>query len=434
LWVDYSGDHCHKDTKTQSRTKILCDSLCLRDFVAVFPRSVTRNSFMVNIGLDSLLESKLDLLEGSRVGLIVNPASINSRFEHAADLFHHNPRINLTVLFGPQHGIRGETQDNMIEWQTFRDKRTGLPAYSLYGETRKPTAEMLAGVDVLVFDIQDAGTRVYTFIYTMALAMQAARESGKRFIVLDRPNPINGAHLEGNILEAEFQSFVGMFPIPMRHGMTIGELALMFNCEFGIGCELEVVKMEGWCREMWYEDTKLPWVMPSPNLPTVDAAVVYPGSVMVEGTNVSEGRGTTRPFEIIGAPYIDPYELIDELKKDNLPGVAFRPLYFEPAFHKFAGELCGGVQIHVTNRSSFKPVITGVAMVRALRRLYPDRFDWKQPPYEYVYDKLPFDVISGSSRLREQIEAGTRVSEIEESWREGLNEFAVRRESYLLYD
>ncbi len=389
---------------------------------------------MVKTGLEILLDSRLSLLDGSRVGLIVNPASINSRFEHAADLFHQHPQINLTVLFGPQHGIRGETQDNMIEWQTFRDKRTTLPAYSLYGETRKPTPEMLANLDVLVFDIQDVGTRVYTFIYTMALAMEAARECGKRFIVLDRPNPIGGLQIEGNLLEPDFQSFVGMFPIPMRHGMTIGELGLMFNREFGIGCEVEVVKMEGWRRSMFYEDTRLPWVMPSPNIPTIDTAVVYPGSVMFEGTNISEGRGTTRPFEIIGAAYIEPDELIEELRKDNLPGVVFRPLHFQPTFHKFEGELCGGIQIHAIDRNAFKPVITGAAVISAIRRLYPDGFEWKQPPYEYVYDKLPFDVINGSSRLREQIEAGRPVAEIEESWRDGLREFGGRRETYLLYD
>lgn len=389
---------------------------------------------MIKTGLELILESKLGLLDAARVGLIVNPASINSRFQHAADLFHQHPRINLTALFGPQHGIRGETQDNMIEWQTFRDPRTGLPAYSLYGETRKPAAEMLAGVDVVVFDIQDAGTRVYTFNYTMALAMEAARELGKRFIVLDRPNPINGIQMEGNVLESEFRSFVGMFPIPMRHGMTIGELALMFNREFGIGCELDVVRMEGWRRAMWYQETGLPWVMPSPNLPTVDTAVVYPGSVMIEGTNVSEGRGTTRPFEIIGAPFVDPWQLADELQKANIPGVLFRPLHFEPAFHKFANELCGGVQIHVVDRSTFKPVITGIAIVSTIRRLYPDHFEWKQPPYEYVSDKLPFDVINGSSRLREQIEEGNPVAEIEESWSEGLLEFDERRGEYLLYD
>jgi len=388
----------------------------------------------MKLGLEVLFESRLDLLGGARVGLIVNPSSINSRFEHAADLFHQHPQIKLTALFGPQHGIRGETQDNMIEWQTFRDKRTGLPAYSLYGETRKPIPEMLADVDVLVFDIQDVGTRVYTFNYTMALAMEAARECGKRFIVLDRPNPICGAQVEGNILEPEFRSFVGMFPIPMRHGMTTGELALMFNREFGIGCELEVVRMEGWRRTMWYEETRLPWVMPSPNIPTVDTAAVFPGGVMIEGTNVSEGRGTTRPFEIIGAPFIGPSELIDQLRTNHLPGVVFRPLHFQPTFHKFAGELCGGLQIHVTERQSFKPVITCVAIISAIRRLYPDYFEWKQPPYEYVYDKLPFDVIGGGSKLREQIEAGIAVPEIEKSWRTGLNEFAERRREYLMYD
>jgi uncharacterized protein YbbC (DUF1343 family) len=389
---------------------------------------------MVKTGLEIILASRLDLLDSARVGLIVNPASINSRFQHAADLFYQHPQINLTALFGPQHGIRGETQDNMIEWRTFRDQRTGLPAYSLYGETRKPTPEMLADVDVLVFDIQDVGTRVYTFVYTMALAMEAAGECGKRFVVLDRPNPINGVQIEGNILEPEFRSFVGMFPIPMRHGMTAGELALMFNREFGIGCDLEIVKMQGWRRPMWYDDTDLPWVLPSPNMPTLDTAVVYSGVVFLEGTNVSEGRGTTRPFELIGAPFIDPYELAGALENEGLPGVVFRPLHFQPAFHKFAGAVCGGVQIHVIDRSSFKPVITGAAIVGAILRLYPDSFEWKQPPYEYVYDKLPFDVINGSSRLREQIEAGMNIRGIEESWRGSLNEFADRRKEYLLYD
>jgi uncharacterized protein YbbC (DUF1343 family) len=389
---------------------------------------------VMKLGLEVLLESRLSLLDGARVGLIVNPASINSRFAHAADLFHQEKRINLVALFGPQHGIRGETQDNMIEWQSFTDKRTGLPAFSLYGEDRKPAPEMLSDLDALVFDVQDVGTRVYTFIYTMALAMEAAGERGLRFIVLDRPNPINGLRVEGNIHEPEFRSFVGMFPIPMRHGMTAGELALMFKGEFGINCELEVIKMEGWRRSMVYEDTRLPWVMPSPNIPTIDTAVVYPGAVMVEGTNVSEGRGTTRPFEIIGAPFINPNSLVEELEKDNLPGVIFRPLHFQPTFHKFNGEICGGIQIHVTNRDQFKPVATGVAVISAIRRLYPESFRWKQPPYEYVYDRLPFDVINGTIRLREQIESGMCVAEIEASWQEGILDFAARRESYLLYD
>jgi uncharacterized protein YbbC (DUF1343 family) len=384
-------------------------------------------------GIEVFLESDAGALNGARVGLIVNPASIDSKFEHAADLFYHHPRINLTALFGPQHGIRGETQDNMIEWQSFRDAKTGLPAYSLYGESRKPSAEMLADVDAIVFDVQDVGTRVYTFIYTMALAMEAARENGKHFVVLDRPNPIGGVEVEGNLHEPVFASFVGMYSIPMRHGMTVGELALMFNNEFSIGCELKVIGMEGWRREMWHEETGLPWVMPSPNIPTIDTAVVYPGSVMVEGTEISEGRGTTRPFEILGAPYVEPGRLIDVLKRDNLPGVTFRPQHFQPTFHKFAGRLCGGIQIHVTDRRVFRPVSTGIAIISAIRRLYPVEFAWKQPPYEYVYDKLPFDVINGTSRLREQIEADESVARIDESWRASLEEFRKRRDPYLLY-
>lgn len=385
-------------------------------------------------GLEILLDSRLDLLDDQRVGLICHPASINSRFEHAADLFFDNSRIQLTALFGPQHGIRGETQDNMIEWQTFRDSRTGLPAYSLYGETRKPTPEMLSDIDVLVFDVQDVGTRVYTFIYTMALAMQAARECGKRLIVLDRPNPINGLQIEGNILEPQFASFVGLYTIPMRHGMTVAELALMFNQEFGIGCDLEVVKMQGWQRAMWFEETGLPWVLPSPNMPTVDTATVYPGMVMFEGTTVSEGRGTTRPFEIIGAPFIEPRRLVERLNEEKLTGCIFRPLHFEPTFHKFKGERCGGLQLHVTDRETFKPVMTGIAIIAAIRQLYPDRFAWKAPPYEYVYDKLPFDIINGSAGIREMIEAGTSLNDIEASWRTGLEDFAARRAPYQLYD
>lgn len=388
----------------------------------------------MKLGLEVLLEKRLDLLDGRRVGLIVNPASVNSRLEPTIDLFHRNPAISLAALFGPQHGIRGHTQDNMIEWTSFRDERTGLPAFSLYGETRIPTAEMLSSTDVLVFDVADIGTRVYTFAYTMALAMQAARDQAKRFIVLDRPNPIGGTLIEGNILDSSYSSFVGMFAIPMRHGMTVGELALMFNREFGIGCDLEVVSMQGWRREMWYDETGLPWVMPSPNMPTIDTAMVYPGTVLLEGTNISEGRGTTRPFEIIGAPYADPYQLSAELGGYSLPGVFFRPLYFQPTFNKYAGDLCGGLQIHVTDRLTFRPVVTGVAIVRAMRHLYPASFEWKQPPYEYVFDKLPFDVIAGESTLRDQIERGKSLGEIEASWSDGLESFRRTRQKYLSYD
>lgn len=384
-------------------------------------------------GLDLILDSTVKLLADSRVGLIVNPASVNAKLQHAIDLFHQHPKVELKALFGPQHGIRGETQDNMIEWESFRDRRTGLPVWSLYGKTRKPSKDMLADLDVLVFDLQDVGTRVYTFIHTMLLAMKAARECDLRFIVLDRPNPINGVQIEGNLLEAEYRSFVGMFPMPMRHGMTVGELASMFNREIGIGCELEVVRMEGWRRKMWYEETGLPWVMPSPNIPTVETTAVYPGCVLLEGTEVSEGRGTTKPFEIVGAPYIDPFELVDDLRAENLPGVVFRPLHFQPTFHKFTGEVCGGVQIHITDRSLFKPFLTGVAIVRAIRHRYPDSFSWKQAPYEYVFDRLPFDVIAGTARLREQIESGMPLAEIEASWGQPVDAFIEIRREYLLY-
>lgn len=387
----------------------------------------------ITLGIEVLLEDRARLLGGARVGLICNPATVDHRFRHAADLFRAHSDINLTALYGPQHGVRGETQDNMIEWEGFRDPRTGVMAYSLYGEVRKPIAEMLEDVDVLVFDLQDVGTRVYTFIYTMALAMEAARELGKRFIVLDRPNPVGGLAVEGNILESGHASFVGMYPILMRHGMTAAELARMFNKEFKIGCDLEVVPMQGYRRDFWFDDTDAPWVIPSPNMPTVETATVYPGAVFVEGTRISEGRGTTRPFEINGAPYADGYELAGHLIRLQLPGVHFRPHSFIPTFQKHAGELCHGVQIHVLDRAAFNPVITGIALIKAFHDLYPDDFEWQSPPYEYVYDRLPFDVIAGTTKLREQIEGGVSIEEIAASWAAGEKDFAERRKPYLLY-
>lgn len=387
----------------------------------------------MQLGLETLFSNYLQLLAGERVGLIVNPASINQQFEHAADVFYRCKEINLTTLFGPQHGIRGETQDNMIEWEGFLDKRTQTTVYSLYGKTRIPTEEMLKDVDVLVFDIQDVGTRVYTFIYTMAHAMQACAKYGKRMVVLDRPNPIGGELVEGNMLEPEFASFVGLFPIAMRHGMTVGELAQMFNEAFAINCKLDVVPMSGWKRSMWWDETNIEWILPSPNMPTLDTAMVYPGMVIFEGTAVSEGRGTTRPFELIGAPYIDAYELTDKLNSLNLPGVYFRPNYYQPTFHKHVGQLCGGLQLHILDRQKYKSVITAVAILSTIYHLYPNKFEWKQPPYEYVHDKLPIDVIFGSDKVRKQIEKGASITQIEESWQQGVDEFIKLRENYLIY-
>jgi uncharacterized protein YbbC (DUF1343 family) len=292
---------------------------------------------------------------------------------------------------------------------------------------------MLQDVDVLVFDMQDVGCRIYTFVYTLANCMRAAVRYGKRVVVCDRPNPINGVSVAGNILEPEYASFVGQFPLPTRHGMTVGELARMFNEHFSIGCDLEIVPMNGWRREFWHDDTDAPWVLPSPNMPTLDSATVFPGAVHFEGTQVSEGRGTTRPFELIGAPYIDPDDYADRLNALNLPGVFFRSCAFQPTFQKHAGVTCGGVQIHVTDRRIFKPVLTGVAVVKACFDMYGESFRWKEPPYEYVFDKNPFDVISGTDALRRSIERGDSLEAIRGSWAEGLSEFMSLRSEYLLY-
>jgi uncharacterized protein YbbC (DUF1343 family) len=354
----------------------------------------------VVLGLEKLCESRSDLIKGTRVGLVCNQASVDHGLNHSADVLRAAEGVNLTALFGPQHGIRGDLQDNMIETPHTMDTETGLPVYSLYSETREPTEEMLRDVDVLVCDLQDIGCRIYTFIYTIANCMRVARRLGKRVVVCDRPNPIGGVAVEGNVLENGFESFVGQYPLPTRHGMTAGELARMFNEHWEIGCELEVVPLDGWSRELWFDETDVPWVLPSPNIPTLDSATVFPGTVHVEGTQMSEGRGTTRPFELAGAPYVEASELARSLEALGLPGVKFRPTNFQPTFQKHAGVTCGGVQIHVLDREVFKPVLTGVAIIKACFDTYGDEFRWKEPPYEYVFDKNPFDVISGTDRLR----------------------------------
>lgn len=387
----------------------------------------------MRLGLDILLDDPRATLGDARVGLICHPASVGHRYRHAADLFHAHDAINLTALFGPQHGIWGQTQDDMIEWEGFTDARTGLPVYSLYGAHRKPTPEMLADVDTLVVDMQDVGTRIYTFIYTMALAMEAAQESGKRVVVLDRPNPLGGVEMDGNLLEPGHESFVGMYPLPTRHGMTIGELAKMFNDAFGIGCDLTVMPMAGWRRAMWHDESGAPWVFPSPNMPTLDSATVFPGAVHVEGTTISEGRGTTRPFELIGAPHIDPHALAAALEREDLPGVIFRPCFFEPTFQKHAGTVCGGVQLHVTDRDRFPAVLAGVAVLHMMIAQDPSVPIWKEPPYEYERDRFPFDVIAGTRTLREQLTEQIPLADIAASWQPGLTEFAEQRRPYLLY-
>jgi uncharacterized protein YbbC (DUF1343 family) len=395
--------------------------------------SMNNNKIPVTIGLERLLEQSDDILGAARVGLICNQASVDHSFQHAADLLFANPNIRLTALFGPQHGIRGDVQDNMIETDHAVDRSTGLPIHSLYSETREPTEAMLQDVDVLLFDMQDVGCRIYTFAYTMANCMRAAKKYGKKVVVCDRPNPITGLGVEGNVLETAQASFVGQFPIPTRHGMTLAELARMFNEDFEIGCDLEVVPMKRWERDNWQDETDAPWVMPSPNIPTVDTAVVFPGTVHFEGTQISEGRGTTRPFELVGAPYIQPEDYAEKLNEVGFPGVYFRSCVFRPTFQKHGGVSCGGVQIHVTDRATFKPVIVGVAMAKLAYDMYRESFRWKEPPYEYVYDRNPFDVIAGTSKLRESFERGDSLDSIQESWQEPLADFGKVRERYLLY-
>src|SRR6478672_573159 len=333
--------------------------------------SSVANRRRVKLGVEKLLEGDSPLVKGARVGLVCNQASVNHQFQHVADLLKNHAGVNLRALFGPQHGIRGDVQDNMVETEHATDRETGLPIYSLYSETREPTESMMREIDVIVFDMQNVGCRIYTFAYTMANCMLATRKFGKKVIVCDRPNPINGRDVAGNVLENGQESFVGQYSIPTRHGMTLGELARMFNEHFLIKCELEVVPMDGWDRDDWHDETDAPWVMPSPNMPTLDSATVFPGTVHFEGTQVSEGRGTTRPFELVGAPYIVSEDYAAELNNARLPGVYFRSCIFRPTFQKHSGVSCEGVQIHVMDRDIFEPVTTGLTMVKVARDLYP---------------------------------------------------------------
>jgi uncharacterized protein YbbC (DUF1343 family) len=386
---------------------------------------------MVRLGSDLLLASSR--LKGARVGIVCNHASLDRGFLHIVDRLAAAPDVTLAAIFGPQHGFRSDVQDNMIETPHADDPARRVPVYSLYSETREPTAAMLAGLDFLIIDLQDIGARIYTYIYTMANCLRASARHGVRVIVCDRPNPIGGTDVEGALLVEGFESFVGQFPIPMRHGMTIGELARLFNEHFAIGASLEIVQMEGWRREMYSDVTDLPWVMPSPNIPTLDTAIVYPGTVLFEGILISEGRGTTRPFELIGAPWIEAESFARQMNALKLPGAYFRPAVFEPTFQKHAKQTCGGCQIHVTDRQQFQPVLVGVALIAMFHQVDPARFAWRQPPYEYEHDKMPIDILAGSATLRGQIESGTSARDIAASWKKDEESFRKLREPYLLY-
>lgn len=387
------------------------------------------------LGIDRIEEEWPKELKGAKVALLVHQASVNSNLRYTWDVFSHFDKVKVKALLAPQHGLFGETQDNMIEWEDFRDPLTGLPVYSLYGKSRKPLPYMLEGIDGIVVDLQDVGTRYYTYIWTLYLVMESALENGKFVVVLDRPNPIGGLEVEGPVLRETYSSFVGLKPLPVRHGMTIGEIALLFKGEYLRDVVLFVLKMENWSRNYFWEDTGLEWVNPSPNMPSEKTALLYPGMCLLEATNISEGRGTTRPFEIIGAPFINPYELVDALENYSLEGVYFRPLYFIPTFNKFAGEKCGGLQIHIRDKKALKPFKIGVVIIKVIKELYPDHFRWREPPYEYEFKKLPIDILAGSNHLREALDRGDSIEEIETRWKlEGEVFNKEVRSKYLIYE
>jgi uncharacterized protein YbbC (DUF1343 family) len=387
----------------------------------------------VRLGLERLLDGPdRKLIAGQRIGLVCNPASIDSRIVHASDRLASGD-WTLAALFGPQHGFRSDLQENMIESPHAQDAKRRVPVHSLYSETREPTAEMLADIDVLVIDLQDVGTRIYTYIYTMANCLRAARRHGVRVVVCDRPNPINGEDIEGARLDPGYASFVGQFPIPMRHGLTIGEAARLFNDHFGLNAAVDVVPMDGWRRSMYFDETGLPWVLPSPNIPTLDTAIVYPGGVLFEGTELSEGRGTTRPFEMIGAPWIDGERFAEAMNRRRLAGVYFRPVFFEPTFHKHAQQLCGGCQVHVTDRAAYRSLRVAVEMLEEFHKEAPGETLWRDPPYEYETVKPPIDILYGTDRLRRGIDAGETAGSLSADWSRDEAAFKELRQKYLLY-
>ncbi len=387
----------------------------------------------LSLGLEQLVASPPAYLEGQRIGLLCNAASVDSHLKHARHLLYERFGDQLTCLFSPQHGLFAEKQDNMIESDHRYDPSLNIPVISLYSETRMPTKQMFEAIDALLIDLQDVGTRVYTFIYTMSYCMEAARLYGKKVVVLDRPNPIGGEAVEGNVLDGFWRSFVGRYPIPMRHGLTIGELARLFNTAFNINCDLEVIPLTGWRRDIYFQHTDLPWVAPSPNMPTPVTAMVYPGQVIWEGTNVSEARGTTQPFEIFGAPYIDTKRILGKLNMDLLPGIVLRPLEFEPTANKWQGQRCHGFQIHVTDPGRYRPYRTSLALLQAILKCHKDSFEYKSPPYEYEYERAPIDLIIGDQDIRGQLEDMVPIDVIEAGWQNGLDEYDQMRKQFYLY-
>jgi uncharacterized protein YbbC (DUF1343 family) len=383
-------------------------------------------------GLEVLLASRPRWIRGRRLGLVCNPASVDSRLRHARIAIAERWPGQLAALYSPQHGFFAEKQDNMIESPDSRDPLSGIPVFSLYGRTRIPDKAMLDPIDVLLVDLQDVGCRVYTFIWTLSHCLEAAAVHGKPVVVLDRPNPVGGSRVEGNLLDPNWASFVGRHPLPMRHGLTIGEMARLLVAERKIDCDLTVVSMHGWRRRMYFGETGLPWVAPSPNMPTPTTAMVYPGQVIWEGTNVSEGRGTTQPFELCGAPFIDPQRILEVLGPPP-PGAVLRPTAFEPTAQKWQGRLCRGFQIHVTAPDRFRPYETSLRLLQAVMHTAGDQFAWKPPPYEYEFERRPIDLILGDGRIVQQLRNMTAIASFSARWEADCRRFKGRRRRWLLY-
>jgi len=388
----------------------------------------------VRIGLERLAEQPRTWIpRGVRVGLLMNAASVDQGFRSARDVVAGVPGVELRALFGPQHGVLADVQDNMVETPHATDPELGIPVWSLYADRREPSPEMLQGLDVLLVDLWDVGCRVYTFAWTLRLAMEACGRAGVRVLVLDRPNPLGGT-VEGNCPKPAWRSFVGLEPIPMRHGLTLGELARWFVAARGVACDLDVVPVAGWRRSILWPEVGRPWVMPSPNMPTFDTALVYPGTVLLEGTTASEGRGTTRPFEIVGAPWIRPEALAASLNRAGLPGVVFRPVVFRPTFQKWAGRPCGGVHVHVTDLRAFRPYRTGLWILKALwEQGHGQGFGWRPPPYEYENERLPIHLLLGDEGIRRAIEQGVEPEEMERSWQDDLERWGAETRAVRLY-
>jgi uncharacterized protein YbbC (DUF1343 family) len=388
-------------------------------------------------GLDILIDQEFSYLRGKSIGILCNQATIDQKYRHILQLLlplHQNGFLKIQSVLGPQHGLWGHTQDNMIEWEGYQDPNTDLTIYSLYGKHRKPTDAMLSGLDIMLVDLPDIGSRYYTFIWTMALTMEACAEKKIPLIVLDRPNPINGEISEGTILEDEYRSFVGLYPLVQRHGMTIGEIATYIQQETLPNLKQQIILMKGWSRNLFFPETELPWAMPSPNIPGWETALVYPGMCLLEGTNLSEGRGTTRPFELFGAPWIDGRKLCEWLNSLDLPGVLFRPVQFLPTFQKHRDKICEGGFIHITDRQVFSPVLTGIALLMEILTRYQQHFRWNDPPYEYEYQKKPIDILFGNGWLRPMMEERKSLSEIRQRMESECREFEAIRRNYFLYE